>query len=74
MGKRRTYDPGECWQIIEDAGFDSHVCGSYFLITVGGRYAPGALGVTLPRSGRVPISELSEELRRAEEHRRSLAA
>jgi hypothetical protein len=74
MDKRRTYDPGECWQIIENAGFDSHVCGSYFLITINGRYAPGALGVSIPRSGRVPISELATEMKRAEAYRHSLAA
>lgn len=74
MGKRRTYDPGECWKIIEDAGFETHVCGSYFLLMVGGRYAPGAMGVSLPRSGRVSISELATEMQRAETHRKASAA
>lgn len=74
MGRRRTFDPGEWMPIIEAAGLGCHVCGSYFLITVGGRYAPNAMGISLPRSGRVQISELTREIARAESYKKSLAA
>lgn len=74
MAKRRTYDPGEWLPIVEARGLSCHVCGSYFLITVGGRYATGAMGVSLPRSGRVQISELTREIARAQNYKQSQVA
>ena len=70
MARRRTYDPGEWVTMIEAAGLDYNMCGGWFLVLLDGCPVPGACGVPIPNSGRVPIRDLMMEIERAEAHKR----
>lgn len=69
MGTPRTHAPGEWIKVVQAAGFDYHVGGSYVIVLVGQfpdlLPAPDANEIEFPRSGRVSISALAYEIEKA---------